>query len=178
MRSAVLGTYSFGAGGIEVIGFTPTRLDPDMPGTQGNPAYANGFVIWDDEDLPGADRDLYAAPVTGTLPVMTAGTSFTVGASEPGSPEIQPFLDADGATLYYMGASGITSKTITPGTDPSLVVSWSPPTVHLGAAPGGDIVAVGEPTNARSGGTTELYFVYVLSTPDGFDANVGRVRAR
>lgn len=171
-----LGDYSVGGSGIQVAGFTPTLLQPSLPAHQGNPAYVSGFLLWDDESLPGADRDLYASAVTGTLPALTAGTAFTVGASFPGQPEIQPFVD--GTTLYYMGGSGITQTTLMPASDPALAGSWSAPNVVLGAA-GGTILAIGEPTVADVGGTKELYFVYVTSTPGGGkNANVGRVRMR
>ena len=172
-----LGDYFVGGSGLEVTGFTPTLLDPSLLEHQGNPAYASGFLLWDDESLADADRDLYAAAVTGTLPALTAGTAFTVGASMPGQGEIQPFVD--GSTLYYMGPSGIAQTTLLPDSDPSLPGSWPAPVVLLGGAPGNSIVAVGEPTIAHVGGTTELYFVYVTSTPGvGINANVGRVRLR
>lgn len=174
----MLGDYSVGMSGIQVTGFTPTQIGPSLTNVQGNPAYTPGYVLWDDESLGPNDRDLYAAALTGTLPSVTAGTAFTIGASVPGEAEIQPHFDETTDSLLYMGPSGITSKTLTPSVDPSLPGSWSAPTVLVGAAPGHDIVAVGEPTISRSAGVTELYFVYVLQTANGYDANVGRVRAR
>lgn len=177
-QANMLGDYSVGMSGVQVTGFTPTQIGPSLPNTQGNPAYVNGFVLWDDESLGSADRDLYAAALTGTLPAVTAGTAFTIGASVPGEPEIQPFFDETDDALYYMGGLGITKKVLAPSSDPALAASWSAPAVQLGGAPGHDIAAIGEPTVARNGGVTELYFVYVTQSASGYDANVGRVRAR
>ncbi len=175
----ILATYSYDGTKITVSGELHVRLPlPDLAGTQGNVNLSGGRLWWDDESVPGEERQLYVAGVTGDLPTATLAPAQVVGASRAGEEDIQPFLD--GSTLYWMGSGKIATSDLAAGADPSAAASWTAATSILGpaASPDAGIVAVGEPTVARVGAETWLYFVYIKKTAAGYDANVARIRKR
>lgn len=175
----ILAKYSFDGQKVVVSDDVTVRLPiPDLTGTQGNVNLAGGRLWWDDESVPEAERDLYVADVTGTLPAATIGPAAIVGASHPGKGDIQPALDGD--SLYWMGEGAIFTSDLTPGADPALPASWAQakPVIGAGASPEGRVLAVGEPTIAHDGADTWLYFIYILKTDSGYNANVGRIRRR
>lgn len=174
----VLATYRYDGSSVTASNVSFQLLPPILPTRQGNPAYGDGALWWDDEDLAAADRDLYFAPVTGTLPNLTAGSALTAAISTPGVEDIQPSLDGD--DLYWMRAGTLATATLTSGADPSLAGSWSPITTIAGAsAPNQTILALGEPNAAHVNGVTELYFVYVYKrSGGGYDANLALIRHR
>ena len=176
----ILAKYSFDGQKVVVSDDVTVRLPiPDLAGTQGNVNFAGGRLWWDDESMPEAQRDLYVADVTGTLPTATISPAAIVGASRPNSGDIQPALDGD--TLYWMGEGAIFTSDLTSGADPAALDSWTAekPVVGAGSSAEGRVLAVGEPTIAHDGEGTWLYFVYILKTDGGgYNANVGRIRRR
>ncbi|MFO0592508.1 MAG: hypothetical protein U0441_33500 [Polyangiaceae bacterium] len=175
----ILATYTFDGQKSVVSGDVTVRLPlPDLAGTQGNVNLAGGRLWWDDESLPEAERQLSFADVTGTLPQAMIGPTKIASASRTGAGDIQPALDGD--TLYWMGDGHILTADLASGADPSLPASWTPAKaiVGPGMSPSGRVLAVGEPTIAHVGAETWLYFVYILKTDLGYNANVGRIRRR
>ncbi|MGH7327093.1 MAG: hypothetical protein ACREJX_01960, partial [Polyangiaceae bacterium] len=163
---------------------TAVKIPPVLPDRQGNPAFQDGLLAWDDEDLAVPNRDLFFAPEMGTLPAVTAidagsspdGGPPTIGVSNSSEEEIQPAFD--GADLYWYGTGGISMATRTSSTaDPSAPASWSARTSMVNVLGDGTrpIIATGEPTVAHpAGGKKELYFVYIKKVGAGYDGAVAR----
>jgi len=180
-------TYSLQNGAAKVSDMKAVRIAPTLAARQGNPAYANGILAWDDEDQEESARRLFFAPLSGTLPTVTAADAGPVGDAgaqviaipQAGEEQIQPAFDGD--DLYWFGANGISRSSNLDGGALSASSSWSPRKVMLapGTSANRPILAVGEPTVARlPDGGKELYFVYVKKTAKGLDGAVGRVRFR
>lgn len=170
----ILGTYSQSMGMTVRTGEVATLLPPVTSIRQGNPHYAAGRMWWDNEDPTDIDRDLVFSDITGTFPAITATSGMTVGMSMPGQEEIQPMID--GNDLYFMGGGTLYRSTLTAAANPALAGSWSARQALLGPTTTTNIIATGEPNIARTGGQTELYFVFVKKTSTGgLDAGVARV---
>ncbi|HEU0032164.1 MAG TPA: hypothetical protein VFQ53_16130 [Kofleriaceae bacterium] len=179
--SSILGTYAITGGEITATGFTPTKLAvPESPVVeQGNPMF-DGTRLWFDNDTAaaGVDKAVFFSTLTGVLPTGTWSTPVKAGFAQAGVGEFQPFMD--GTRLYFAREFAEVATVDLVGTDPARADAWSASTtvVRPGGAMDnvGDIVTIGEPSVARIAGETWLYFVYVVRTPTGLDANVGRIR--
>jgi hypothetical protein len=180
--SSILATYSVANGEITASGFRPAKLavaDTPTP-DQGNPFF-DGTRLWFDNDTSsdGSERSIFVTTLTGTLPSGTWSTPVKAGFERAGVGEFQPYFDAP--QLYYAREFAEILSIDLVG-NPARADGWSGERsiVRPGGAITnvGDIVTIGEPSIARIAGETWLYFVYVVRTANGLDANVGRIRQK
>jgi hypothetical protein len=168
------GEYSAASGEPAAVTFLAQNIDP-QPFQQGNPNFFNGR-LWFDQEAED-EQDIKFIDITGALP-GTPSEVKTAGFSEPGTEELQPYQDGD--TLYFTRDLKVSSIPFSGG-DPSQPGSFGEVVTEVGASslPRSEhIFATGEPSIARINGETWLYFVYVVTTNTGFNANVGRVKQR
>ncbi len=174
-----LATYSWSQqAGITVDVFVPFALAvPPMPPDMGNPMYWNDRIWFDDDALP--EHDLWFAAGMKQLPNTQWMDPLPVGLTEMGKAEGQPFMDEP--RLYFIRDGAVYGANLVNQQDPSLANSWSAPDLELaaeGGARAGAVTALRYPSVSHGDDGQFIYFVYVLKTQDGFDANVGRARFR
>lgn len=184
--SVVLGRMYLSGGVLTKSDWAMTPLSiPGLASQAGNPASSvygptgDGYLFWDDESLPANSRDLYFATETAA---GTFGSKQTVGLSQAGLDEYQPFFFQN--RLYFSLIHGaIFSSELTSGANPSLAGSWSALKLEIGTDSShvhvGRIASVGEPSlYTDSSGKKWMYFAYAISEATGLNLNIGRVRAK
>ena len=177
-----LGKYSFENNFLIADPFPATQL-PLVPldPFHSNPALGHGYV-WFDTEGP-VEKDIFVAKPSGALPGATFSETVVAAISKPDVEEFQPFVDEAASKLYFSRGFRDISTSAYSGGDPALPASFGDPVVEIGldALPDGpgDIVALGEPSVARTGGGEEwLYFVYYVRREGHYDGSVGRVKKR
>ncbi len=176
-RPNLLGRYECQDGEIVQAEFDPQALPLPMPGRhRGNP-YLEATRVWFDDELAETSRIHYIdrGPDGQWLDERLAAAPVNL----PGQASYQPhhfdqrlYIARDFRTIESFALNG----------PPDQPASWSSARIELGlTSPGdepGQIVAIGEPSRAVDRlGRQWLYFVYVLRTDTGYQANIGRSRA-
>jgi len=178
----VLGTCQCTGTGIVSVNNTATALGLIYAQTNSNPSFRGGVLAWDDEQA--SPNVMYFAVAAGTLPTATftpnAGPFPKVAVGNYlAEDHSQPFFQTSTSTLFFRkGLVGIFSSLLAPMGDPSVAGAWGPeiPVMVPEASPTrtGAINAVGQGTIATlPTGKDEMYFVYVMITATGTNANIG-----
>ncbi len=178
-----LGEYRcIGPGVVSVLNAKTTTLTPG--GSLGNPN-ARGGYLWVDDEANGDLRYRVITAGDGGLPsaTLSAERAVAFASSDTALRRIMPFFHEPTRTLFYSThARRLDSRQLT-GADPSATASWSAAATQVATADSintpGHLLAIGEPSIADlADGGRELYFIYVMATQTGVNANLGRVSAR
>lgn len=183
----VLGKVSLVSGSLVKSAWKMSPLNiPGLTSQTGNPASfvyngsGDSYVFWDDETLADGQKDLYFAIESSN---GTFGSKQTIGLSQGGVDEYQPFFFSD--RLYYsLSHLAIVSQELANGSNLASSASWSGFQVELEAdfaqiAAAGGIYAIGEPSLYQDAeGKNWLYFAYGVRSASGLNLNIGRVRQK
>jgi hypothetical protein len=171
-----VGTYNF-----NISNDMTSNLTSEAVPNLGNPNAQGGNYLWIDDESNG---DLRYFSIPGSLPGATpSGETAVAHAPAASDRRKMPFFHSPTSTLFYSRNNKAIDSRPLLAPDPSNAGSWGSvvPILDLSTEAGtgtvGRITAIGEPSLADlSGGTRELYFIYVVITPTGVNANVAKIR--